>query len=47
MRKKAYKMTLTEPPREMRKDCLQSLTEPHLREPLNCERLAQCTLLYC
>ena len=46
-KKNAYKITLTEPQREMRKDCLQSLTEPHLREPLNCERHAQCTLLFC
>ena len=45
--KNAYKITLTEPHREMRKHFLQSLTEPHLREPLNCERHAQCTLLFC
>ena len=52
MRKKnTYKITLTvvtEPQREMRKNCLQkiSLTEPQLREPLNSERHAQCTLSF-
>ena len=47
--KNAYKITLTEPQREMRKNGSQkiSLTEPQLREPLNCERYAQCTLSFC
>ena len=46
--KNAYKITLTEPQREMRKNGSQkiSLTEPQLREPLNCERHAQCTLSF-
>ena len=47
--KNAYKITLTEPQREMRKNCSQkiSLTEPQLCEPLNCERHGQCTLSFC
>ena len=28
-------------------NCLQSLTEPHLRKPLNYKRHAQCTLSFC
>ena len=46
MRKKnAYKIALTEPQREMQKNCSQkiALTEPQCHEPLNCERHAQCT----
>ena len=47
--KKVYKITLTEPQREMRKNCSQkiSLTEPQLCEPLNCERHGQCALSFC
>ena len=47
--KNAYKITLTEPQREMRKNCSQkiSLTEPQVCEPLNCERHGQCTLSFC
>ena len=45
----AYKITLTEPQREMRKNCSQkiSLTEPQLCEPLDCERHGQCALSFC
>ena len=45
----AYKITLTEPQREMRKNCSQkiSLTEPQLSEPLDCERHGQCALSFC
>ena len=51
--KNAYKITLTEPQREMRKNVTAhkkislSLTEPQLCEPLNCERHGQCTLSFC
>ena len=47
--KNACKITLTEPQREMQKNCSQkiSLTEPQLCKPLNCERHAQCTLSFC
>ena len=46
--KNAYKITLTEPQREMRKNCSQkiSLTEPQVCEPLNCEGHGQCTLSF-
>ena len=48
-KKIAYKITLTEPQREIGKNGSQkiSLTEPQLLEPLNCERHAQCTLSFC
>ena len=47
--KNAYKITLTEPQREMWKNCSQkiSLTELQVCEPLNCERHGQCTLSFC
>ena len=47
-KKNTCKITLTEPQREMRKNYSQkiSLTEPQLREPLNSERHAQCTLSF-
>ena len=45
--KNAYKITLTEPQREMREKLLTNIspTEPQLREPLNSERHAVHTFI--